>query len=115
MRKWRIEDSAELYNIDGWGVSYFGINEKGNVYVTPTRNGVQVDFRELVDELIIRDVTTPVLLRFPDIIHNRIETIFNCFQNASKEYNYNGKSYIIYPIKVNQMRPVVEEIVKYGE
>ena len=115
MRKWRIEDSAELYNIDGWGVNYFGINEKGNVYVTPSQNGVQVDLRELVDELIIRDVATPVLLRFPDIIHNRIETIFKCFQNASKEYDYNGNSYIIYPIKVNQMRPVVEEIVKYGE
>lgn len=115
MRKWRIEDSAELYNIDGWGVNYFGINEKGNVFVTPSQNGVQVDLRELVDELIIRDVATPVLLRFPDIIHNRIETIFKCFQNASKEYNYNGNSYIIYPIKVNQMRPVVEEIVKYGE
>ncbi|MBX3042258.1 MAG: biosynthetic arginine decarboxylase [Candidatus Kapabacteria bacterium] len=115
MRKWRIEDSAELYNIDGWGVNYFGINEKGNVFVTPTKNGVQVDLRELIDELIIRDVDTPVLLRFPDIIHNRIETIFKCFQIASKEYNYNGKSFIIYPIKVNQMRPVVEEIVKYGE
>jgi arginine decarboxylase len=115
MRKWRIEDSVELYNIDGWGVDYFGVNEKGNAYVTPSRNGVQVDLRELVDELIIRDVTTPVLLRFPDIIHNRIETIFKCFQNASKEYDFKGNSYIIYPIKVNQMRPVVEEIVKYGE
>lgn len=115
MRKWRIEDSAELYNIDGWGVNYFSINEKGNVVVTPTKNGVQVDLRELLDELIIRDVDTPVLLRFPEIIHNRIETIFNCFQIASKEYNYNGQSFIIYPIKVNQMRPVVEEIVKYGE
>lgn len=115
MRKWRIEDSAELYNISGWGIDYFGINEKGNVIVTPTKNGVQVDLRELVDELIIRDVSAPVLLRFPDIIHDRIETIFKCFQIASKEYNYQGKSFIIYPIKVNQMRPVVEEIVKYGE
>jgi arginine decarboxylase len=114
MRKWRIEDSAELYNVDGWGIDYFNINEKGNIVVTPSKNGVQIDLRELIDELIIRDVTTPLLLRFPDIIHHRIETIFKCFQLATKEYNYKGKSYIIYPIKVNQMRPVVEEIVKYG-
>ncbi len=114
MRKWRIEDSAELYNVDGWGIDYFNINEKGNIVVIPSKNGVQIDLRELIDELIIRDVTTPLLLRFPDIIHHRIETIFKCFQLATKEYNYKGKSYIIYPIKVNQMRPVVEEIVKYG-
>jgi arginine decarboxylase len=114
MRKWRIEDSAELYNINGWGIDYFSINDKGNVVVTPSKNGVQVDLRELIDELIIRDVSTPLLLRFPDIIHHRIETIFNCFQVAAKEYEYKGKSFIIYPIKVNQMRPVVEEIVKYG-
>ena len=66
MRKWRIEDSEELYNINGWGVNYFGINEKGNVYVTPRKNGVQVDLKELVDELALRDVGVPVLVRFPD-------------------------------------------------
>jgi arginine decarboxylase len=115
MRKWRIEDSAELYNIDGWGVNYFGINDKGNVYVTPTRNGVQIDLKELIDELTIRDVATPVLLRFPDILHDRIATISNCFDQAAKEYDFKGDNFIIYPIKVNQMRPVVEEIVKHGE
>lgn len=115
MRKWKSEDSAELYNIQGWGVDYFGINEKGNVYVSPTRNGVQVDLRELIDDLIIRDVSTPVLLRFPDILKDRLETITNCFKVASKEYNYKADSFIIYPIKVNQMRPVVEEIVSHGE
>ena len=62
MRKWRIEDSEELYNINGWGVNYFGINEKGNVYVTPRKNGVQVDLKELVDELALRDVGVPVLV-----------------------------------------------------
>src|SRR5690606_18691563 len=100
MRKWRIEDSAELYNIDGWGVDYFKINDKGNVEVTPVKDGASIDLRELIDEMIIRDVTTPILLRFPDIIHNRIETIFNCFQIASKEYDYKGKNFIVYPIKV---------------
>jgi len=115
MRKWKSEDSAELYNIQGWGINYFGINVKGNVFVSPYKNDVQVDLRQLIDELIIRDVSTPVLLRFPDILKDRISTISNCFDVAAKEYNFKGESFIIYPIKVNQMRPVVEEIVRHGE
>ena len=111
----RIEDSEELYNITGWGVSYFGINEKGHVVVTPRKDGVAVDLKELVDELQLRDVTAPMLVRFPDILDNRIEKISNCFGQASKEYGYNAQNFIIYPIKVNQMRPVVEEIISHGK
>ncbi|HNV82119.1 MAG: biosynthetic arginine decarboxylase [Rikenellaceae bacterium] len=115
MRKWRIEDSAELYNIKGWGVNYFSINEKGNVEVTPRKDGVGVDLKELVDELQLRDVSTPILLRFPDILDSRIEKMSNCFKQAAQEYGYKGNNFIIYPIKVNQMRPVVEEIVSHGK
>ncbi len=115
MRKWRIEDSSELYNIDGWGINYFSINEKGNVVVTPKKDGVEVDLKELVDELSLRDVTTPVLVRFPDILDSRIEKMDSCFKSATEEYNYQGQNFIIYPIKVNQMRPVVEEIVGHGK
>ena len=115
MRKWRIEDSAELYNINGWGVNYFSINQKGNVEVRPTRNGVAVDLKELLDELILSDVSTPVLVRFPDILDDRIINISNCFKSASEEYGYQAQNFIIYPIKVNQMRPVVEEIVSHGK
>lgn len=115
MKKWRIEDSEELYNIKGWGVNYFGINEKGNVYVTPRKNSVQVDLKELVDELATRHVTTPMLLRFPDILDNRIEKTSDCFNKAAKEYNYQGEHYIVFPVKVNQMRPVVEEIISHGK
>ncbi len=115
MRKWRIEDSAELYNINGWGVDYFSINHKGNVEVRPTKNGVAVDLKELLDELMLSDVSTPVLVRFPDILDDRIITISRCFKSASEEYNYNAQNFIIYPIKVNQMRPVVEEIVSHGK
>lgn len=114
MRKWRIEDSAELYNIQGWGVNYFSINEKGNVDVTPRKRGVSIDLRELVDELQLRDVSSPMLVRFPDILVNRIGKMADCFKKAAEEYQYKGESYIVYPIKVNQMRPVVEEIVKHG-
>ncbi|MGC8823302.1 MAG: biosynthetic arginine decarboxylase [Bacteroidales bacterium] len=115
MRKWRIEDSAELYNIGGWGINYFSINEKGHVVVTPKKNGVAVDLRELVDELALRDVSAPILIRFPDILDNRIEKMANCFKIAAEEYNYKAQNFIIYPIKVNQMRPVVEEIVNHGK
>lgn len=115
MRKWRIEDSIELYNINGWGQNYFNINEKGNVVVTPSANGVKIDLKELIDELLIRDVSLPVLLRFPDILDNRIETISSCFEKASKEYGFKGSYFNIYPIKVNQVRPVVEEIMRYGK
>ena len=115
MRKWRIEDSAELYNINGWGINYFSINEKGHVVVKPRKDSVEVDLMELVEELQLRDVSTPVLLRFPDILDSRIEKMASCFKIAAEEYNYNAQNYIIYPIKVNQMRPVVEEIVTHGK
>lgn len=114
MKKWTIEDSRELYNINGWGVSYFGVNDKGNVYVTPCKDKTQIDLREVMDELALRDVTSPVLLRFPDILDNRIEKTASCFDLAKKEYGYKGENFIIYPIKVNQIQPVVEEIISHG-
>jgi arginine decarboxylase len=115
MRKWRIEDSAELYNINGWGINYFSINEKGHIVVTPKENKVEVDLKDLVEELQLRDVSLPMLLRFTDILDSRIEKMASCFKSASEEYNYKAQNFIIYPIKVNQMRPVVEEIVGHGK
>lgn len=115
MRKWRVEDSAELYNIKGWGMKYFSINDRGHVTVTPREGYSTVDLKEVMDELRVRDVSAPVLLRFPDILDNRIEKISRCFKKASEEYDYAGQNFIIYPIKVNQMRPVVEEIVSHGK
>ncbi|MDY4942323.1 MAG: biosynthetic arginine decarboxylase [Candidatus Limisoma sp.] len=114
MRKWRVEDSAELYNINGWGLKYFSINDKGHVQVTPREDYASVDLKELMDELQVRDITAPVLLRFPDILDNRIEKISRCFGQAAGEYGYTAQNFIIYPIKVNQMRQVVEEIVSHG-
>lgn len=115
MRKWRIEDSAELYNISGWGRQYFSINDRGHICVTPRQGLMPVDLREVMDELQLKDVTAPVLLRFPDILDNRVEKISNCFRHAAQEYGYKAQNFVIYPIKVNQMRPVVEEIVSHGK
>ena len=114
MKKWTIEDAKELYNINGWGTSYFGVNENGNVYVTPCKDNTQIDLREVMDELSLRDVTSPVLLRFPDILDNRIEKTASCFKKAAEEYNYKAENFVIYPVKVNQMQPVVEEIISHG-
>ncbi len=114
MKKWTIEDAKELYNVNGWGTSYFGINEKGDMYVTPCKDNTEIDLRDVMDELALRDVTPPVLLRFPDILDNRIEKTASCFGIAAKEYNYKAENFIIYPIKVNQMQPVVEEIISHG-
>lgn len=115
MRKWKIEDSAELYNIKGWGRQYFTINERGHVAVNPREEYASVDLKEVMDELQLRDITAPVLLRFPDILDNRVEKISNCFKRAAQEYNYKAQNFIVYPIKVNQMRQVVEEIVSHGK
>lgn len=104
-----------MYNINGWGVNYFSINKEGNVVVTPKNNGVEIDLRELVDELQVRDVAAPMLIRFTDILDNRIEDMSRSFKQAADEYGYQGKNFIIYPIKVNQMRPVVEEIINHGK
>ncbi len=114
MKKWTVEDSRELYNIKGWGASYFDINDKGNVSVSPCKDEARIDLREIIDELSLRDVTPPVLIRFPDILDNRIEKTASCFKQAAQEYKYKGENFIIYPIKVNQMQPVVEEIISHG-
>jgi arginine decarboxylase len=114
MKKWTIEDSKELYNINGWGTSYFGINEHGDVYVTPCKDNTAINLRDVMDELALRDVTPPVLLRFPDILDNRIEKTASCFIKAKEQYNFKAENFVVYPIKVNQMQPVVEEIITHG-
>ncbi|MDE7159890.1 MAG: biosynthetic arginine decarboxylase [Muribaculaceae bacterium] len=114
MRKWRIEDSAEVYNVGGWGLQYFSINDKGHVQVRPRPDCAAVDIKEVIDELKLRDVAAPMLLRFPDILDDRIRKISSCFRKASEVYDFKGDSFVVYPIKVNQMRQVVEEIVSHG-
>ncbi len=81
----------------------------------PKKNGPSVDLKELLDELVLSDVSVPILVRFPDILDDRIYSISKCFKSASEEYGYQAQNFIIYPIKVNQMRPVVEEIVSHGK
>jgi arginine decarboxylase len=113
---WTIDDSRDLYNIEGWGVGYFGINDRGHVTVHPTRDEKRgLDLYELVMDLEAQGVGLPMLLRFSDILRTRIETLSEKFRGAIKAYDYEGEYTTVYPIKVNQQRHIVEEIVAFGE
>jgi arginine decarboxylase len=114
-RPWTIEDSAELYQIKGWGKGYFSINDDGHLVVHPdTTRGQAIDLHEVVCGLRERGLTAPVLLRFSDILAHRIRQLANAFDNAIKENDYRGRYLAVYPIKVNQQRQVVEEVYRFG-
>jgi arginine decarboxylase len=113
---WSIDDARDLYNIEGWGVGYFDINGKGHVSVHPTRDPEHgLDLFELAMDLDAQGVRLPLLLRFSDILRTRIQTLSERFRGAIREFEYQGEYSIVYPIKVNQQRHVVEEILQYGE
>ena len=114
---WSIEAARELYNIDGWGAGYFDINEKGHVVVRPDRDRPDraLDLFDLARDLEEQGVALPVLLRFSDILQSRIESLSERFELAIKEFEYQGGYTSVYPIKVNQQRHVVEEIVQFGK
>jgi arginine decarboxylase len=113
---WTIDDAREQYNIEGWGAGYFDINAKGHVVVRPdgARTEHALDLFELARDLEEQGVALPVLLRFSDILRSRIERLSGSFANAIRDYDYQGGYTTVYPIKVNQQRHVVEEIVEYG-
>ncbi|HEU0012508.1 MAG TPA: biosynthetic arginine decarboxylase [Longimicrobium sp.] len=113
---WTIDDSRELYNLDGWGIGYFGINAKGHVTVHPNKDPQRgLDLFELATDLEAQGVGLPLLLRFSDILRTRIETLGERFATAIRQFEYEGAYTTVYPIKVNQQRHVVEEIVAFGE
>jgi arginine decarboxylase len=113
---WTIESARELYNIEGWGIGYFDINARGHVVVRPdlahpTR---ELDLFEIGRDLEEQGVALPVLLRFSDVLRSRIESLSGAFDRAIEEYGYEGGYTTVYPIKVNQVRRVVEEVVQFG-
>ena len=133
MERWTVQNSADLYNVNNWGSGYFRINAKGNIEVTPcgcetpsNGNGADanqangsvpnaIDLKELVDDLQARGLRSPILVRFSDIVASRIRTISEGFQKAIETYNYQGQYRGVYPIKVNQQRFLVEDIVRHGK
>ena len=116
MTKWTIDEAREHYKIKGWGEGYFDINSKGNIVVRPNKKSAHhIDLKELVDDIQSKGYSLPVLIRFSDILKASIANLANSFQNSIEEYGFEGQYHGVYPIKVNQQRQVVEEIVKFGQ
>src|SRR6202163_5124977 len=114
---WTCKSARTLHNIEGWGVGFFDINEAGHVVMKPDQEKTdrELDLFELANDLEEQGVGLPLLLRFSDILRSRIESLNEKFSRAREEYNYTGGYTTVYPIKVNQQRHVVEEIVEFGK
>jgi arginine decarboxylase len=113
--KWKTQDAAETYGIHYWSKGYFGINPAGHVTVHPTKRPDRaIDLKELVDQIQARGIQLPLLLRFTDILRHRVGEIHDAFRTAIEESGYPGRYCCVYPIKVNQQRHVVEEILDFG-
>jgi arginine decarboxylase len=114
-RKWTVADSAEVYGVKYWGHNYFSVAESGNVQAHPSGvDGPAIDLKELVDEVARRGIGLPLLIRFSDVLRSRIVELNETFKRAIAEYGYKGEFKGVYPIKVNQHRYVVEEIIRFG-
>jgi arginine decarboxylase len=110
-----IEQTVETYGIENWGAGYFGVNRKGNLVVHPAENDSRAaDLKEIIEDLRRRGITTPVLLRFPQLIAGQVRKLQRAFSKSIREFEYQGAHMCVYPMKVNQQRAVVEEYLREG-
>jgi arginine decarboxylase len=110
-----VSDATELYELDRWGKGYFSISKDGHILAHPTKDPARsIDLKQLTDHLMLRGIGLPVLLRFPDILRHRLGDIHNAFKAAINQHTYEGRYICVYPIKVNQQRHVVEEVLDFG-
>jgi arginine decarboxylase len=113
---WSVHDASELYEVARWGKGYFAVNDAGHLQVHPTKDPTTgIDLKELIDRLQLRGISLPVLVRFTDILKHRLGDIHAAFQTAISQHQYQGGYSCVYPIKVNQQRQVVEEVLKFGK
>ena len=113
--RWTIADASEMFDVERWGKGYFSVGANGHIWVHPDKNPTRsIDLKELVDTLVLRGISPPILIRFGEILRHRLEEIHQAFRNSIAEHGYRGSYACVYPIKVNQQRQVVEEVVKYG-
>ncbi len=113
--RWTTTDSSELYDVASWGKGYFSVGQNGHLYVHPAKDPARsVDLKELVDTLVLRGISLPILIRFAEILRHRLSEVHDAFQAAIAEHGYKGSYCCVYPIKVNQQRQVVEEVFKFG-
>jgi arginine decarboxylase len=112
---WTLTEANELYDVARWGQGYFSISEQGHLVVHPTKDPARgVDLKRLIDRLELRGLSAPILLRFTDILKHRLGEIHSAFQAAIAQHQYQGRYSCVYPIKVNQQRQVVEEVLNFG-
>lgn len=115
VKPWSVADAAELYDVGRWGAGYFSINAAGHLCVHPTKDQARsIDLKQLVDDLQLRGIDLPILIRFAEILQHRLGEIHEAFQQAMREHHFNGGYCCVYPIKVNQQRQVVEEVLHFG-
>ena len=113
--RWTVTDASEGYDVAAWGKGYFSVGANGHVFVHPTKEPTKsVDLKKLVDTLILRGINPPILIRFGEILQNRLAELHGAFRTAITEHNYKGEYQCVFPIKVNQQRQVVEEVFEYG-
>src|SRR3989440_7339572 len=116
MKDWDVESAIATYNVDGWGSGYFTVNAEGNVVAKPLQdNGGSLNLLEVVNEARTRGLSFPLVIRFQDLLRHRVESVNLAFQNAITEFGYGGNYRGVFPIKVNQLREVIEEIVDAGQ
>jgi len=113
--RWTVQDASDMYDVASWGKGYFSVGENGHLWVHPTKEPTRkADLKELVDQLKMRGIHLPILIRFGEILQHRLGEIHQAFQNAIGEHGYKGNYCCVYPIKVNQQRHVVEEVMEFG-
>ncbi|MBK7930294.1 MAG: biosynthetic arginine decarboxylase [Bryobacterales bacterium] len=114
--RWTITDANELYDVARWGQGYFSVGGNGSLWVHPTKEATRsIDLKQLVDTLVLRGISLPLLIRFGELLQHRLSELHGAFTNAIRDHNYAGNYSLVYPIKVNQQRQVIEEVVRYGK
>ncbi|HWB08535.1 MAG TPA: biosynthetic arginine decarboxylase [Pirellulales bacterium] len=115
VKPWSVNDAADLYDIGRWGAGYFSVNQTGHLCVHPTKDPARsIDLKQLVEDLQLRGIDLPILIRFAEILQHRLGEIHEAFQQAMREHHFKGNYCCVYPIKVNQQRQVVEEVLQFG-
>ena len=114
--RWTPQVASDLYDVASWGKGYFSVGDNGQVHVHPEKDPARsVDLKQLVDTLVLRGINLPILVRFADILKHRLGEIHSAFETAIAEHKYQGNYCCVYPIKVNQQRQVVEEVLEFGK
>src|SRR3954447_14257802 len=114
--RWTAQVASEFYDVASWGKGYFSVGENGHVRVHPEKDAARsIDLKQLVDTLVLRGIDLPILVRFADILKHRLGELHTAFQTAINDHKYQGKYCCVYPIKVNQQRQVVEEVLEFGK